>query len=281
MRAGMRGVDGVFHLAAWFKVGVRDRSPAHGVNVVGTRHVLELMAELGIPRGVYTSTLAVNSDTRGTLVDETFRYAGPWLSEYERSKWQALDEVVSPHVQRGLPLIITLPSLAYGPGDRGPAHDFLVDMLKRRLLVLPRRTAFSWLHVEDAARGHIQAMQRGKPGEKYILAGPTQTVREVVEAVARLAGRPLPPLWLGPTGMMAVASLMRAVGRFVPLPTMLASETLRSIAGTTYIGSSAKAERELGFEARPIHVGMLETLRAEATALGMDDVVSRLSTISQ
>lgn len=276
MRAGMRGVDGVFHLAGWFKVGVRERSPAFAVNVEGTRNVLELMAELEIPRGVYTSTLAVNSDTRGNLVDETYAYAGPWLSRYEHTKWQALYEVVNPHVQRGLPLIITLPSLVYGPGDKGPAHDFLVDLLKRRLLVLPRQTAFSWLHVQDAARGHLRAMQRGQPGERYILAGPTHTVREVVEAVARVAGRPLPRLWPGPTGMKILARLMGLVNRFVPLPTMLASETLRSIAGTTYIGAAAKAQRELGFEARPVEVGMLETLRAEAESLGMDDIVSRL-----
>src|SRR5574337_232290 len=68
MRAAMKGVDGVFHIAGWYKVGVRDKSDGEKVNVQGTRNVLELMKELGIRRGVYTSTLAVNSDTRGQLV---------------------------------------------------------------------------------------------------------------------------------------------------------------------------------------------------------------------
>ena len=276
MRAGMQGVDGIFHLAAWFKVGVRDLSPAYAVNVEGTRNVLELMADLDVPLGVYTSTLGVNSDTGGHLVDESYRHAGPWLTEYERSKWQAHYEVALPMVQRGLPMIIAQPSLAYGPGDNGPAHDFLLDLLRRRLFVLPRQTAFSWVHVDDAARGHILAMQRGRPGETYFLAGPTHTVREVVEVVAALAGRPLPRVWPGPRGMRFMARCMRLVERVMPLPTMLAPEVLRSIAGTTYIGSSDKARHELGWEARPMAAGMREALRAEARALGLQDVLARL-----
>ncbi len=276
MRAAMEGADGVFHLAAWFKVGVRELAPAYRVNVEGTRNVLELMSELETPIGVYTSTLGVNSDTRGDLVDETYRHSGPWLTEYERTKWRAHYEVALPLVQRGLPLVIVQPSLAYGPGDTGPAHDFLVDLLRRRLFVLPRDTAFSWVHVDDAARGHLQAMQKGKPGESYFLAGPSHTVREVVEVLARLSGRPMPPFWPGRSGMRAMARVMNGVGRVISLPTMLASETLRSIAGTTYIGSSEKARRELGFETRSIECGMRETLRAEAQALGMRDIIRRL-----
>lgn len=276
MRDAMRGADGVFHLAAWFHVGVRDVGPAYHVNVEGTRNVLDLMLELEIPRGVYTSTLGVNSDTRGKLVDETYRHTGPWLSVYERTKWQAHYEVACPMIEHGLPLVITQPSLAYGPGDTGPTHDFLVDLLRRRLLVLPRHTAFSWVHVDDAARGHVLAMLHGAPGATYNLAGPTHTVREVVEIAARLAGRPLPPLWPGARGMRAMARLMRFTESFVELPTMLASETLRSIAATTYIGSSAKAERDLGFTSRPVEEGLRETVRAEAAALDMRDVVRRI-----
>ena len=65
MRAPMTGVDGVFHVAGWYKLGIRDRAAAVAINIDGTRNVLELMRELNIPKGVYTSTLAVNSDTGG------------------------------------------------------------------------------------------------------------------------------------------------------------------------------------------------------------------------
>src|SRR5688500_3319614 len=76
MRAPMAGVDGVFHVAGWYKIGVRDRAAAVATNINGTRNVLELMRELEIPKGVYTSTLAVNSDTHGELVDESCRFTG-------------------------------------------------------------------------------------------------------------------------------------------------------------------------------------------------------------
>jgi nucleoside-diphosphate-sugar epimerase len=77
LRAPMQGVDGVFHIAGWYKIGVKDKRPAQEINVDGTRNVLELMKELNIARGVYTSTLAINSDTRGRVVDETYEYRGP------------------------------------------------------------------------------------------------------------------------------------------------------------------------------------------------------------
>src|SRR5689334_9661038 len=79
LRAAMRGADGVFHIAAWYKYGLRDSSAAEPTNVQGTRNVLEVMRDLGIAKGVYTSTVAVFSDTHGKLVDETYRYDGPHL----------------------------------------------------------------------------------------------------------------------------------------------------------------------------------------------------------
>ena len=82
LRQPMTGVDGVFHLAGWYRIGARDTRPAQRINVEGTRNVLEVMRDLGIPRGVYTSTVAVNGDTHGRMVDENYRHGGPFLSEY-------------------------------------------------------------------------------------------------------------------------------------------------------------------------------------------------------
>ena len=102
MRDPMRGVDGVFHMAAWYKVGVESEL-AEKINVDGTRNVLELMRELDIPKGVYTSTVGVFSDTDGVLADESY-YFDPtredFLSEYERTKWQAHYEVAQPDDRR-------------------------------------------------------------------------------------------------------------------------------------------------------------------------------------
>ncbi|MEO8683066.1 MAG: NAD-dependent epimerase/dehydratase family protein, partial [Vicinamibacterales bacterium] len=92
LRAPMLGADGVFHVAAWYKVGVVEPQAEH-INVEGTRNVLETMREMGVTRGVYTSSVAVFSDTHGAVADESYRYEGPHLSEYDRTKWKAHYEV--------------------------------------------------------------------------------------------------------------------------------------------------------------------------------------------
>ncbi|HLY29456.1 MAG TPA: NAD-dependent epimerase/dehydratase family protein, partial [Ktedonobacterales bacterium] len=158
MRAPMTGVDGVFHIAGWYKIGVRDKRDGERINIQGTRNTLEMMRELGIRKGVYTSTLAVFSDTHGKLVDETYRYDGPHLSEYDRTKWVAHYEVADPMIKDGLPLVIVQPGVVYGPGDTSSVRTTFTQYLQRKLPLLPEKTAFSWAHVDDIARGHILAM---------------------------------------------------------------------------------------------------------------------------
>src|SRR5262245_50942095 len=87
LREPLAGCDGVFHAAAWYRIGDRNPKAAHTTNVQGTHNVLETMRELAIPKGVYTSTLAVFSDTQGKLVDETYFHCGPFLCEFDRNKW--------------------------------------------------------------------------------------------------------------------------------------------------------------------------------------------------
>ena len=266
LRAPMTGVDGVFHCAAWYKVGV-DPAQAERTNVDGTRHVLETMREMGIPRGVYTSTVAVFSDTHGAMPDESYRYDGPHLSHYDRTKWRAHYEVALPMIGEGLPLIIVMPGVIYGPGDTSGMHTALVDLLRKRLPITPRRTAFCWAHVEDTARGHLLAMERGRSGETYIIAGPRHTFEEAFDLVARLAKVPRPLLHPGPRLMRAMAALMTGVQKAIDLPPALTPEALRVVAGTTYLGSNEKAVGELGFTARSLAEGMDQTLEHELRAL--------------
>ena len=117
LRGLMAGVDGVFHIAGWYKIGSRDPSEGERLNLAGTRNVLTAMKELRVPKGVYTSTLAVFSDTHGRLVDETYRHNGRWLTEYDWTKWIAYYEIAEPMIRAGLPLVIVQPGVNYGPGD--------------------------------------------------------------------------------------------------------------------------------------------------------------------
>jgi nucleoside-diphosphate-sugar epimerase len=271
MRAPMTGADGVFHCAAWYKVGATaaEAATAERTNVGGTRNVLELMRELQIPKGVYTSTVAVFSDTEGREPDESYRHAGPFLSEYDRTKWRAHYEVALPMAQEGLPLVILQPGVIYGPGDTSGVRAAFVQYLQGKLAGIPAKTAFSWAHVEDVAQVHILAMDRGRPGESYIVAGPSHTMTEAFEMARELTGI-APPTFHPSPGLMKVAStIMGIVGSVIPMSGQLSAESLRVLAGVTYLGSNAKARRELGYAPRPLKDGLRDTLAHEMRLLGM------------
>ncbi len=270
MIAPMTGVDGVFHLAAWYKVGVKDKSPAQRINVEGTRNVLELMRDLQIPRGVYTSSLAVFSNTQRKMVDEKYRFDGDHLSVYDRTKWEAHYEVAEPMMRAGLPLVIVQPGAVYGPGDKSMIAETFTQFLKGRLPMLPKETAFCWAHVDDVAQGHILAMEKGRPGQSYIIAGPCHTLEETFEMVAKIAGKKAPSIRVGPPVLKGMAALMGVVEKVLPLPPSYTSESLRVTAGSTYLGDNAKARRELGYAPRPLGEGLRETSMHLMNELGME-----------
>lgn len=267
LKAPMTGVDGVFHVAAWYKVGVKEPL-ADQINVDGTRNVLKTMETLQIPRGVYTSTLAVFSDTKGRVPDETYQYDGAHLSHYDRTKWIAHYRVALPKIEEGLPLTIVMPGLVYGPGDTSGMHTALVDLLRGRLPMTPAKTGFCWGHIEDTARGHIQAMEKGKPGETYIIAGPRHTFEYAFDLAASIAKVRAPFLHPGPHAMRAMAATMSVAEKFFNLPPAFTPEALRVLAGTTYYGANDKAVRELGFSPRPLEEGLAQTLEHELRVLG-------------
>jgi nucleoside-diphosphate-sugar epimerase len=110
LRTPMTGVDGLFHVGGWYKIGTPDKAEGQRVNVGGTRNVLTVMQELGITKGVYTSTLAVNSDTHGVEVDERYHFTGRHLSVYDQTKADA-HKVAERFIAQDLPLVIVQPGL--------------------------------------------------------------------------------------------------------------------------------------------------------------------------
>lgn len=260
LRDPMTGVDGVFHVAGWYKIGVRNTDAGQRINVEGTRNVLETMRDLNIPRGVYTSTLAVNSDTHGQIVDEAYRYDGPHLSEYDRTKWAAHYEVAEPMAADGLPLVTVMPGLVYGPGDTSVMHDVMRQYLQRRLPMVPQQTAYCWAHVDDVARGHILTMEQGREGESYMICGEPYTLVKALELAEQITGVPAPPLKVPPVMLKVGSTLARAAELFTTLPAAYSSEGMRVSAGVTYLGDNSKARRELGYAPRPLAEGLRETL---------------------
>jgi nucleoside-diphosphate-sugar epimerase len=248
-------IDGLFHVAGWYKLGTRDPSAGWRVNVEGTRAVLAAAARSHVPRVVYTSTLAVNSDTHGAVVDESYRFTGRHLSAYDRSKAAAHD-VALEFGRRGLPVVVVMPGLVYGPGDTAMTGQLIRDTMRGRRVVVPAAGGVCWGHVDDIASGHLLAMRRGMPGQSYMLAGPPAPLIDGLRLAARLAGRRSP---VGLPRMMVAATAGAAglVGRVLPLPPAYAAETLRSSLAT-YYGSPAKARTELGWSGRDMDTGLGE-----------------------
>lgn len=266
MREAMTGADGLFHVAGWYKLGTRDKSAGERVNIQGTRNVLELMQELKIPKGIYTSTCAVNSNTHGQVVDESYHFSGKHISEYDRTKAAAHD-IAKEFIAKGLPLVIVMPGLIYGPGDTSILRTNIRDFLNEKLPMLPSQTAYCWAHVDDVVQGHILAMEKGKSGESYIIAGEPYKVVDAFKLASQMTGKRAPMI-VPYQIMKAFSILVRPLDNF--LPEAYTSEGLRVIAGATYWGDNSKAKRELGYNPRPFREGWGETLRHEMKLLSMN-----------
>jgi nucleoside-diphosphate-sugar epimerase len=254
-------VDGLFHVAGWYKLGARDPSSGRRINVEGTEAVLSAAARSHVPRVVYTSTLAVNSDTHGAIVDESYRFTGTHLSAYDQSKAEAHD-VALEFGRRGLPVVVVMPGLVYGPGDTAMTGQLIRDTVRGRPVVVPAAGGVCWGHVDDIAAGHLLAMQNGTPGQSYMLAGPPAPLIDGLRLVARLAGR-RSPIGLPRALVAATAGAAGLTGRVVPLPAAYAAETLRSSLAT-YYGSPKKAMTELGWSCRDMGTGLGELVARTA-----------------
>ena len=261
-RAALRSSDVAFHIAGWYEVGSADRELAEKINVEGTRHVLHTAVEVGTPRIVYVSTMAVFGDTHGVLADETYQRPPdqPFLSLYERTKWQAHTQVAEPLIASGAPLIIVLPGMVYGPGDHSLVGEFMRRYYRRQFPIFPApEMTLTFAHVEDVAEGIILAAEKGKLGESYLLTGPAKTMHTMTRLWSRLSGTPEPLIEISGRPLKPLASLMDALGESIRLPRVLSGEVVRML-DVSYIGRSDKARRALGWNQRPLEEGMIQTL---------------------
>ncbi|HEV2006016.1 MAG TPA: NAD-dependent epimerase/dehydratase family protein, partial [Candidatus Limnocylindrales bacterium] len=206
-------------------------------------------------RIVYVSMVNVFGNTRGQVVDETYRRdAGEgFLSWYDETKFGA-HEVAEQRARAGAPIVFVLPSQVYGPADHSGigeqlrlAHD---GRLRYQALV---DVGLGFVHVDDLAAGIVAALDRGAVGEKYVLSGPRTTLGEAIAIAARLGGHRPPALRI-PT---AILRLMRPLGPLIGQPNL--GEVISASAGVTYWASADKAAAELGFEPRGIDEGFADT----------------------
>ena len=274
MREAMTGVDGVFHIAAWYFIGhgPHETEQAERINVDGTRNVLELMAELVIPKGVYTSTIGVYPPLKEGVLDESIDPDRPDWTVYTRTKWQAHYEVAKPMIDEGVPLVIVQLGFVYGPGDKqaSPPRKSMHADLQGELPIIPRRWTAPWDHVGDTAHGHLLAMTHGEPGETYLIAGEPRQLVEVFECAETITGIPVPRA-VPPAVFRGLARIMAVVERFVTPPDGVEAESLRGLGTANWPVDNTKATTELGLEHRPLDQGMQEYLDWEMNELGIRD----------
>lgn len=272
MRDAMAGVDGVFHLAAWSYIGPGrgNEEMVEQTHVWGTRNVLELMDELRIPKGVYTSTIGVYPIRDWEHIDESVEPECPDSVVYMRTKWKAQYEVAKPMIDAGLPLVIVQLGNVYGPGDKssGSARAVFLSYLQGDLPMISRGHYVPWDYVVDIARAHVLAMDRGEPGETYIISGEPQQMVDLFECAADITRIPAPRL-VSPKVIRGLAKIMGVVERVVTPSEGLEAELFRTAAAGGWPVDNTKATTELGISHRPLEEGLREYLDWEMDQLGM------------
>jgi len=257
----LRGADALIHGAGSYKVGITaaERPAMWDANVGTTERVLAAAAAAGTSRIAYVSTVGIFGDTHGREVDETYRRdpSQGFLSCYDETKFRA-HEVAERAIAAGTPIVIAQPGQVYGPGDHTLIGEVMGDAYRGRLHYLAlAEVAFGMAHVDDTAAGIIGALDRGRPGEAYVIAGEPSTLAAAAGLAARLGGH-RPPILRVPTGLLRlIAPLNDGMGGLPGLPANM-HETIR-VAQASYLASHAKAERELGFAPRSLEQGIVDT----------------------
>jgi dihydroflavonol-4-reductase len=265
IRAGMEGCDAVIHAAAVYEVGIppSERLPMREANVGGTERVLGAALELKIPKVVYVSTVGVFGNTQGRIVDESYEHpAENFTSAYEETKWEA-HQVAKRLIEDGLPCVIVQPGGVYGPGDTSSIGQLLDQFLSGKMPLMPfPELGICLSHVEDIATGILLGLDKGTPGEAYVISGPATTVREAIGVVAEVTGRKAPKRAIPTPLMKAMIPIGPLVGKVMGQPPNL-RELISSADGVTFWASYEKANRELGYEPRGLEQGLRDMLAAE------------------
>jgi len=255
VRRALRGVERVFHAAGTTDLRL-PRAQTFALNVEGTRLVLEEALRAGVGRVVYTSSVAaIGPVRRGGVATEAHAWdAGRYAIPYVDSKHEA-ETVALALADRGLPVVIVNPATLLGPGDPGRSSTVLVRRFMRRQIPAYVDGTLNIVGVQDVARGHLLADERGAPGERYILGNRNFTMDRLFADLARLSGIDPPALKL-PVGVaLALATAGHSVaGGALPSPAEVRAVSLN------WACSSAKAKRELGWRTSPHEDCLEETI---------------------
>jgi dihydroflavonol-4-reductase len=252
LERALEGCAGLFHLAADYRLGARDPTQLYRTNVEGTRNILSAARAAGVPRVVYTSSVAtIGIPPDGSPGEERTPVAlHHMIGHYKRSKYLA-EEVARDAARMGMSVVIVNPSTPVGPGDikPTPTGQLVLDAASGRMPAYVD-TGLNIVHVDDVAAGHLLAFERGRAGERYILGGEDMTLQTILGQVARLVGRAPPRVRLPYAVVLPIAYLAEAIARVSGRSGRVTLEGVRMSRKRMFF-SSAKAVSELGYGWRP------------------------------
>lgn len=259
----MKGVGWVFHVAADYRLWARIPQEIYQSNVEGTRHVLESAAREGVERVVYTSTvatIAVPNHGGGLPNEETRAKLDQMIGHYKRSKLLAEQEAIR-SAAAGVPVVIVNPTTPVGPGDWKPTPTgrIILDFLNGKMPAYVD-TGLNVVAVEDVAAGHILAAEKGRTGERYLLGARNMTLKQILEVLSKITGRPAPRVRMPHAVALAAAYadywFSRVAGREPRIPI----EGVKMARHKMFVESD-KAEGELGYSPGPVEAALERSVR--------------------
>ncbi len=257
----LSGCDVVFHVAADYRLWVRDPSEMYRSNVEGTRSLLEAARKQGARRVVYTSSVAtmgftasnLASSNNGNVADEQSPVGiADMIGHYKRSKFMA-EQVAVEAARSGVDVVIVNPTTPVGERDIKPTPTgrIVLDFLKRKFPAYVE-TGLNLVDATECARGHIQALEKGRSGERYILGGENLTLKQILDRLAAITGLKSPTLKLPYAFAFAAGVVDEMVtGRLLGREPRATIDAVRMGRKMMFV-SSAKAERELGWRTVPV-----------------------------
>lgn len=260
MTRAMAGVGRVYHVAADYRLWARDPGEIVRNNLQGTEAVMRAALDAGVERVVYTSSVATLSLDR-LPADETAPLSVDGaIGAYKKSKVAAERLVERMIAEEALPAVIVNPSTPIGPRDVRPTPTgrIIVEAATGRMPTFVD-TGLNLVHVDDVAEGHLLAMDKGRIGERYILGGQDVLLRDMLAAIARLTGRKPPTVSLPRAPLYPLAWTAEAVARITGKEPFVTADALKMASHHMFF-TSAKAERELGYTARPYGEALADAL---------------------
>ena len=254
LEKAMSGCDTVFHVAADYRLWVRDPAEMYKSNVEGTRAMVEAARKTGVRRLVYTSSVAtVGFSASGPPADEESPVSlADMIGHYKRSKFMA-EQVALEAGRGGMHVVIVNPTTPVGEQDVKPTPTgrIVVDFLKRKFPAYVE-TGLNLVDVRECALGHVAALEKGKPGERYILGGENLTLKQILDKLGKITGLPSPSLKLPYVFAFAAGAVDEAIcGRILHREPRATVDTVR-MGKKKMFASSGKAERELGWKIVPV-----------------------------